>query len=108
MLCSLTPPAPKMFPTRRTIRKLPPPQTVRPDPRIGREIGEVENNEEGIQPMKVLGRDTAWLLKETTVAPARQPATSDQITLQRAFSRALNRTMLCGWERRHADVLIRA
>lgn len=31
---------------------------------IGREIGEVENDEEGIQTMKVLGRNMAWLLKK--------------------------------------------
>jgi multimeric flavodoxin WrbA len=31
---------------------------------IGREIGEVERDEEGIQTMKVLGRNMAWLLKK--------------------------------------------
>ena len=32
---------------------------------IGREIGEVENDEEGIQTMKTLGHNMAWLLKKT-------------------------------------------
>jgi multimeric flavodoxin WrbA len=31
---------------------------------IGREIGEVEKDEEGIRTMKVLGRNMAWLLKK--------------------------------------------
>jgi multimeric flavodoxin WrbA len=31
---------------------------------IGREPGEVEKDEEGIQTMKVLGRNMAWLLKK--------------------------------------------
>jgi multimeric flavodoxin WrbA len=31
---------------------------------IGREIGEVERDEEGIQTMKVLGQNMAWLLKK--------------------------------------------
>jgi multimeric flavodoxin WrbA len=31
---------------------------------IGREIGEVEKDEEGIQTMKVLGQNMAWLLKK--------------------------------------------
>ncbi len=31
---------------------------------IGREIGEVEKDEEGIQTMKTLGRNMAWLLKK--------------------------------------------
>jgi multimeric flavodoxin WrbA len=35
---------------------------------IGREPGEVERDEEGIQTMKTLGRNMAWLLKK--VAPA--------------------------------------
>jgi hypothetical protein len=30
---------------------------------IGREKGEVENDTEGIQTMKTLGRNMAWLLK---------------------------------------------
>jgi multimeric flavodoxin WrbA len=32
---------------------------------IGREIGDVEKDEEGIRTMKVLGRNMAWLLKKT-------------------------------------------
>lgn len=32
---------------------------------IGREIGEVEKDEEGIRTMKTLGRNMAWLLKKT-------------------------------------------
>ena len=32
---------------------------------IGREIGEVEKDAEGIETMKVLGRNMAWLLKKT-------------------------------------------
>jgi len=32
---------------------------------IGREVGEVEKDEEGIRTMKVLGRNMAWLLKRT-------------------------------------------
>jgi multimeric flavodoxin WrbA len=32
---------------------------------IGREIGEVEKDEEGIQTMKTLGQNMAWLLKKT-------------------------------------------
>jgi multimeric flavodoxin WrbA len=32
---------------------------------FGREIGEVEKDEEGIRTMKVLGRNMAWLLKKT-------------------------------------------
>ncbi len=32
---------------------------------IGREMGEVEKDEEGIRTMKVLGRNMAWLLKRT-------------------------------------------
>ncbi len=32
---------------------------------IGREIGDVERDEEGIRTMKVLGRNMAWLLKQT-------------------------------------------
>lgn len=32
---------------------------------IGREIGDVEEDEEGIRTMKVLGRNMAWLLKRT-------------------------------------------
>ena len=32
---------------------------------IGREIGEVEKDEEGIRTMKTLGRNMAWLLKRT-------------------------------------------
>jgi len=31
---------------------------------IGREIGDVEKDEEGIQTMKVLGRNMAWLMKK--------------------------------------------
>ena len=31
---------------------------------FGREIGEVENDDEGIETMKVLGRNMAWLLKK--------------------------------------------
>jgi hypothetical protein len=31
---------------------------------IGREIGDVEKDEEGIRTMKVLGRNMAWLLKQ--------------------------------------------
>ncbi len=31
---------------------------------IGREIGEVENDEEGVQTVKVLGQNIAWLLKK--------------------------------------------
>jgi multimeric flavodoxin WrbA len=31
---------------------------------IGRNIGEVENDEEGIQTMKTLGKNMAWLLKK--------------------------------------------
>jgi multimeric flavodoxin WrbA len=30
----------------------------------GREIGEVENDEEAIRTMKTLGQNTAWLLKK--------------------------------------------
>lgn len=33
---------------------------------IGREIGEVEKDEEGIRTMKVLGRNMAWLLKKVS------------------------------------------
>ena len=33
---------------------------------IGREKGEVENDEEGIRTMKVLGANMAWLLKQTS------------------------------------------
>jgi multimeric flavodoxin WrbA len=33
---------------------------------IGREMGEVEKDEEGIRTMKTLGRNMAWLLKKTT------------------------------------------
>jgi multimeric flavodoxin WrbA len=40
---------------------------------IGREPGEVEKDEEGIQTMKVLGRNMAWLLKKTC---AEEPVTS--------------------------------
>ena len=32
--------------------------------RIGRQKGEVESDEEGIQTMKVLGINMAWLLKK--------------------------------------------
>lgn len=32
---------------------------------IGREIGDVEKDEEGIQTMKTLGQNMAWLLKKT-------------------------------------------
>jgi multimeric flavodoxin WrbA len=32
---------------------------------IGREIGDVEKDEEGIRTMKVLGRNMAWVLKKT-------------------------------------------
>ena len=32
---------------------------------IGRDIGEVEGDDEGIQTMKVLGQNMAWLLKKT-------------------------------------------
>lgn len=32
---------------------------------IGREIGDVERDEEGMQTMKTLGRNMAWLLKKT-------------------------------------------
>jgi multimeric flavodoxin WrbA len=32
----------------------------------GREIGEVENDEEGIRNMKVIGENMAWLLKRIT------------------------------------------
>jgi multimeric flavodoxin WrbA len=31
---------------------------------IGREIGDVERDEEGIQTMKALGQNMAWLLKK--------------------------------------------
>jgi multimeric flavodoxin WrbA len=34
---------------------------------IGREKGAVEKDEEGIQTMKNLGRNMAWLLKKITV-----------------------------------------
>lgn len=38
---------------------------------IGREIGDVEKDEEGIRTMQVLGRNMAWLLKKTaTERPA--------------------------------------
>jgi multimeric flavodoxin WrbA len=30
---------------------------------VGRQIGEVENDEEGLQTMKALGENMAWLLK---------------------------------------------
>ena len=33
---------------------------------IGREIGDVEKDEEGIRTMKVLGRNMAWLMKKLT------------------------------------------
>jgi multimeric flavodoxin WrbA len=36
---------------------------------IGREIGEVEKDEEGIRTMKVLGRNMAWLLKKLVEEP---------------------------------------
>jgi len=36
---------------------------------IGREIGEVEKDEEGIRTMKVLGRNMAWLLKKLPANP---------------------------------------
>jgi len=32
---------------------------------IGREIGDVEKDEEGIRTMKTLGKNMAWLLKKT-------------------------------------------
>jgi len=32
---------------------------------IGRAIGEVEQDEEGLETMRILGRNTAWLLKKT-------------------------------------------
>ncbi len=38
---------------------------------IGRNIGEVEKDEEGIETMKVLGRNMAWLLKKTRRRAAR-------------------------------------
>ena len=31
---------------------------------IGRQIGEVENDEEGIKTMRTLGENMAWLLKK--------------------------------------------
>jgi multimeric flavodoxin WrbA len=31
---------------------------------MGREIGEVKNDSEGMQTMKVLGQNMAWLLKK--------------------------------------------
>jgi len=34
---------------------------------IGREIGDVEKDEEGIQTMKTLGQNMAWLLKKTAI-----------------------------------------
>jgi multimeric flavodoxin WrbA len=36
---------------------------------IGREIGEVEKDEEGIRTMRVLGRNMAWLLKKLQANP---------------------------------------
>jgi len=35
---------------------------------IGRAIGDVEQDEEGIETMRILGRNMAWLLKKTTAS----------------------------------------
>jgi len=34
--------------------------------RIGREKGEVENDDEGVKTMKTLGENMAWLLRKMT------------------------------------------
>ena len=40
---------------------------------IGREKGEVENDEEGLRTMRVLGENMAWLLKQLDAARAAKP-----------------------------------
>jgi multimeric flavodoxin WrbA len=43
---------------------------------IGREPGEVEKDEEGIQTMRTLGRNMAWLLKKVEGLSSGSPPTS--------------------------------
>lgn len=45
---------------------------------IGREIGEVEKDEEGIRTMQVPGRNMAWLLKKLSAADDRQTVSAAQ------------------------------